>query len=128
MKPIVPIKIFSLNKTSKNVNAVFDSGSYYTIVRTDKLPDNTNIIGEHQFFGTANKKGRLKIIGETILIISIGKKMIKSEVLISDELGSDMLICAQTMQCWDISIINKNGKTKINIEHDMRDPEINAVA
>lgn len=127
MKPIVPITILSLNNTSRSVNAVFDSGSYYTIVRADKLPANTTIIEQHQSFGTANKKSRLKTIGETILIMSIGKKMIKSEALVSEELGSDMLIGAQTMQSWDISILNTKGKTTINIKHDMRDPEINEV-
>ena len=53
--------------------------------------------------------------------------MIEAGVLISPELGSDMLIGAQTMQSWDISIINTKGKTKINVKHDMRDPEINEV-
>ncbi len=127
MKPILPITIFSLNKTSRNVNAVFDSGSFYTIIRADKLPANTTIIPQNTTFGTANKKGRLNVIGQTILIMGIGKKMIQGEVLVSPDLGSDMLIGAGTMQTWDISIINIKGKTKIDIKHDMRDPEINEV-
>lgn len=127
MKPILPIKISSLNGTSKNVNAVFDSGSYYTIIRTDNLPVNTTVIKQHKAFGTANRKASLNIIGQTILVMSIGKKMIQGEVLVSDELGSDMLIGAQTMQSWDILILNTKGKTTITIKHDMRDPEINEV-
>jgi hypothetical protein len=127
MKPIVPVTVFSLNKTSRKVNAVFDSGSYYTIIRVDKLPADTTIIKQESTFGTANKKAKLKIIAETILILGIGKKLIKTHVLVSDELGSDMLIGAQTMQSWDISILNEKGKTKIKIVHDMRDPEINEV-
>ena len=127
MKPIFPITIYSLNKTSQNVNAVFDSGSYYTIIRQDKLPLNTVVIENNKTFRTANKQGNLEIIGETILIFQIGEKMIDDKVLVSADLGSDMLIGAQTMQSWDISIMNIKGKTKINIEHDMRDPEITEV-
>lgn len=53
--------------------------------------------------------------------------MIRDETLVSDEPGSDMLIGAKTMQSWDITIRNSNGKTKVIVKHDMRDPEINAV-
>jgi hypothetical protein len=53
--------------------------------------------------------------------------MIDAQVLVSNELGADMLIGAQTMQSWDISIINTKGNTKINVAHDMRDPEITEV-
>lgn len=127
MKPLLPVKIFSLNKTSNHLNAVFDSGSYYTIIRADKLPRNTTVIKQKVTFRTANKKGNLNIIGQTILTIAIGNKMIQDAVLVSHELGSDMLIGAKTMQSWDISIVNTNGKTKVNVKHDMRDPEITEV-
>lgn len=127
MKPIFPIKITSLNNTSSDVNAVFDSGSFYTIIRNDKLPLNTVILPQITTFRTANKNGGLRVIGQTILIFSIGEKMIQGEVLVSPDLGSEILIGAGLMQTWDISIINKKGKTKIKIEHDMRDPEINEV-
>ncbi|OFY64074.1 MAG: hypothetical protein A3H98_06135 [Bacteroidetes bacterium RIFCSPLOWO2_02_FULL_36_8] len=127
MKPVIPVKIISLNNTTSEVNAVFDTGSYYTIIRTDKLPPDTQIIKNHKTFRTANKQGGLTIFGETILIIQIGKKRVDDKVLVSAELGSEMLIGAKTMQSWDISIINTNGKTKINVAHDMRDPEITEV-
>ena len=127
MKPVYPITVQSLNKTSTNLNAVFDTGSYYTIIRTDQLPAKTLVYPELQTFRTANKKGGLKIIGKTILKMKIGNKMIEDSVLISDELGSDMLIGAKTMQCWDITILNKKGQTTIIVKHDIRDPEINVV-
>jgi len=127
MKPIFPVTVFSLNKTSADLKAVFDSGSFYTIIRADKLPVNTQVINQEISFGTANKKASLKVRGQTILVIKIGEKMVQGEVLVSDELGSDMLIGAGLMQTWDISILNTNGKTKINVTHDMRDPEINEV-
>lgn len=127
MKPILSVNVYSLNQTVKNVNAVFDTGSYYSIIRADQLPAHTLIIPQEKTFGTANKKAKLKIIGVTVLIIGIGTKMIQTEVLVSNELGSDMLIGAQAMQSWDISIRNTNGKTTIFVKHDMRDPEINEV-
>jgi len=127
MKPVFPIKIISLNNTSANLNAVFDSGSFYTIIRADKLPADTTVIRQELTFRTANKGGILQIIGKTILDILIGEKMIETQVLVSSELGSDMLIGAQTMQSWDISIMNSKGKTTINVAHDMRDPEITEV-
>ena len=128
MKPIFPVTIHSLNKkASTNLNAVFDTGSYYTIIRSNLLPPKTIVQPDPQTFKTANKKGGLKITGVTILIMQIGNKMIRDEVLVSDELGSDMLIGAKTMQSWDISIVNKNKQTIIVIKHDMRDPEINVV-
>ena len=127
MKPIFPVTVFSLNKTSADLKAVFDSGSFYTIVRADKLPLNTQVINQEITFGTDNKKASLSVIGQTILVIKIGEKMVQGEVMVSDELGSDMLIGAGLMQTWDISIMNTNGKTQINVKHDMRDPEINEV-
>jgi hypothetical protein len=127
MKPVFPIKIISLNNTSANLNAVFDSGSFYTIIRADKLPADTTVIRQELTFRTAHKGGILQIIGKTILDILIGEKMIETQVLVSSELGSDMLIGAQTMQSWDISIMNSKGKTTINVAHDMRDPEITEV-
>src|ERR1039457_6262764 len=116
MKPVFPVKITSLNKTSTDLNAVFDSGSYYTIIREDRLPLKTAVIPQQITFRTANKKGSLTILGQTILTIGIGKKMIQDAVLVSSELGSDMLIGAKTMQSWDISIINVKGKTKIKVQ------------
>lgn len=127
MKPVIPIKIISLNNTSKDINAVFDTGSFYNILRSDMLPAETMVIPYNQSFRTANKKSSLSITGITNLIIQINDKMIRAEVLISSDLGSEMLLGAGTMQTWDISILNTNGKTKIKVEHDMRDPEITEV-
>ena len=127
MKPLFPVTIMSLNNTSTDLKAVFDSGSFYTIIREDMLPRDTVVIKEEITFRTANKQGGLKVIGQTILKIIIGEKMIQGAVLVSAELGSDMLIGAGLMQSWDISIMNDKGVTKINVAHDMRDPEITEV-
>jgi hypothetical protein len=127
MKPLFPVKVISLNKTSADLNAVFDSDSFYTIIRKDKLPRNATFTPQKLTFRTANKKGRLAIIGQIILTIVIGEKRVQDQVLVSSELGSDMLIGSKTMQSWDISVMNSKGKTKINVAHDMRDPEITEV-
>ncbi|MBI2059133.1 MAG: hypothetical protein HYT87_05115 [Nitrospirae bacterium] len=61
------------------------------------------------------------------LVMTIGEKMIQDDALVSPDLGQDMLVGAGTMQKWDIIIRNRNGKTKVIVGRDMRDPEITEV-
>ncbi|MDI6640770.1 MAG: hypothetical protein QME68_00455, partial [Elusimicrobiota bacterium] len=78
--------------------------------------------------GTAGKRTRVKIIGGTELIVGIGKKMIITHALVSPDLSREMIIGAETMQTWDISIKNHKGKTEVVVKHDMREPDIIEVA
>lgn len=128
-KPIKKITISTLAGTSRDINAVFDSGSYHTLIRQDRLPEGANIDFRTTplIFGTAAQGSKVYIIGSVYLIMSIGEKMIEDAALVSSNMSSDMLIGAKTMQAWDITIKNENGKTEIVIGHDMRDPEITEV-
>lgn len=125
-KPIKEITIITLAEKSTQVKAVFDSGSFYTIIREDKLPADTIIEYRKEpiEFRTAGESGKLKVIGGVLLTITIDEKMIADSALVSPNLAQEMLIGAKTMQGWDISIQNLNGKTEIIVGHDMRDPDI----
>ncbi|MBI5218515.1 MAG: hypothetical protein HY958_06245 [Bacteroidia bacterium] len=127
-KPVFDIEITTPEQKSGKVTAVFDSGAFPTIIRQDKLPP-TQIIKYHnpEIYGGAVQGSKLNVIGCTRLIVEYNNKMISTLVEVAPLLAADMLIGARTMQEWDISIVNKNGKTEINIGHDMRDPELNII-
>lgn len=125
-KPIREITITTLDEKTGSVKAVFDSGSFYSIVREDKVPAGAMIVWRSvpKEFKTAAQGGKLIVTGEIPLVITIGDKMVEDSILVSPHLGQEMLIGAKTMQAWDISIVNENGNTEIVIRHDMRDPDI----
>ena len=110
-------------------NALFDSGSFYTILQKDILPKGTklSIYKTKREFGTADKKGKIEITAIINLVIKIGNKMIETSAYVSPDLSTEFIIGAKTMQSWDITIKNKNGKTTIVVGHDMRDEEITRV-
>ena len=129
-KPIIDITITTLDGKSGQVKAIFDTGSFYTIIRENKVPAGASIVreGALQQFRTAGSGGKLQINGVLpIAKITIGDKKVEDSILVSPDLVSDMLLGAKTMQAWDISIQNKKGKTSISVGHDMRDPEITEV-
>ena len=127
--PILNIEFITPEEKKGKAKALFDSGSFYTILREDKLPKNTKFetYKRKREFGTADKKGKIEITGTTRLIIKIGNKMIEASAFISPDLSTEFIIGAGTMQSWDITIKNKNGKTTVVVGHDMRDEEITRV-
>jgi len=128
-KPILDVEVSSLDDKSSKATAVFDTGSFYTIIRRNKLPKGSPFLKsrKRKYLKTAGKGGRLTVVGATVLRIRIRRRIIRTEVLVSPNLSQEMLIGAGTMQAWDISIQNKNGKTEVNIGHDLRDPQIQQV-
>ena len=128
-KPIHEITIETMENKTNKVNALFDTGSFYTIVREDVLPETKFIFlyENPEIFKTAAKGGEIKIVGKTSLIIEIGNRKIVDDILISSQLSREMIIGTGTMQKWDISVINGNGITNIKVGKDMRDPEITEV-
>ncbi len=129
MKPIQKVIIETLEGNIKTVDALFDSGSFYNIIRRDKLPVTKNIYfyDTPRKFGTAAQNTSLQIIGKTDLIVELDNHRFDDPFLISDSLSRNMIIGAGTMQKWDITIINKKGNTEIKVGRDMRDPEITEV-
>ncbi len=128
-KPILDVTITTHDEKEANVKAVFDTGSFYTILREDCLPQGGAAFRfeSPRQLPTAGRTGGVNITGQTIIIITIGEKMILTRTYISPDLRREMLIGAETMQSWDITIENTNGKTQIRVGHDMRDPEITEV-
>jgi len=127
-KPVFPVIITTVENQTATVNAVFDSGSYPTIIRQDKLPPgqiNNYLIPT--IYRGAVQGSKLEVIGVTRLIVEYNNHQFYVWAEVSPQLSSDMLIGASSMQQWDISITNKNGKTDIHIAHDRRDPELNII-
>lgn len=128
-KPVLEIDFITPEGKKGRARAVLDSGSFYTIIQKSLLPKTTKLITykKRREFGTAGKRGKISVTDTTRLILLIGNKMIDVPAFVSPDLRSDLLIGAEAMQSWDISIRNKNGKTIIHVGHDMRDPEITEI-
>ena len=128
-KPVLDIRFITPEGKKGRAKAVLDSGSFYTIIRKNILPRGTKLITykKRREFGTAGKRGKISVTDTARLILVIGNRMIDVPAFVSPDLRSDLLIGAEAMQSWNISIQNKNGKTTIRVGHDMRDPEITEV-
>ena len=112
-----------------DAEAVFDSGSFFTILRHDKVPAGALVpqMPAPRAFRTAAVGGKLLATGQIVLVITIGDKMVEDSALISSDLAQEMIIGAGTMQKWDISIQNRNGQTSIEVGRDIRDPQITQI-
>jgi hypothetical protein len=128
-KPVVTVTILAAKGKSAVLPAVFDTGSFFTIVRRDCLPAGTAVrpLASPLRLRAATKGSRLKVAGTAELVIQVGRKRIMDDALVSPNLAPKMLIGAKTMQAWDISIRNRNGSTRIVLGRDLRDPEITEV-
>ncbi len=125
-KPVREVTVSTMDERSASLKAVFDTGSFNTIVREDRIPAGATI--ERRLtpleFRTAAQGGKLRVTGVVVLTMAIEDKLIQDDALVSPDLAQDMLIGAKTMQAWDITVQNQNGQTKIIVGHDMRDPDI----
>lgn len=129
-KPILQVTVTTVDEKHKKIPALFDSGSLYTVIRSDCLPSQKAALlyKKPKKFGTAHKKAKVTIVGETALIITIGRKMINTHALVSLDLSREMVIGAETMQVWNITIRNRKGRTKVIVGHDMREPDMREIA
>lgn len=128
-KPVFEISLMTLDEKSGKAEAVFDTGSFYTILREDKVPSGAVVIRRAtplEFRG-ASKGSKLTVTGAIEVVMTIGEKMIEDSTLVSPDLAQEMLVGAKTMQAWDISVINQNGSTSVVVGRDMRDPHITEV-
>lgn len=128
-KPILPIRVTTLDEKTAEVRAVFDTGSFYTIIREDKVPKGASVLRRSTVkeLRAASKGSRVTAVAEVFLVLTIGEKMVEDAALISPDLAQEMLVGAGTMQKWDISIMTTNGKTEVVVARDMRDPDITEV-
>lgn len=123
------VTLIATDQKKKKAPALFDSGSFYTLVRSDCLPSPAAMLHYRaaKKLGTAKKGTQLHVTGTTELIIHIGQRRILAHVLVSPNLAREAIIGAETMQAWDISIRNRNEKTRVVVGRDMRDPDISEV-
>ena len=131
-KPIHNIAIETMEKKVNKVNTLFDTSSFYTIVREDVLPETKFVhwypVSEEFKTVPSTREGKLQIKGVTRLMIEYdNRRIVEGDILISSELNREMIIGAKTMQAWDIGINSKNGHTVVTFGKDMRDPEITEV-
>jgi hypothetical protein len=128
-KPILDVGIETFDGKSGRVRALFDSGAHVTVIREDRVPAGTTIVRRPtpMSLRTAARGGSLQVIGATILVVTIGDRMIQTQALVSPNLSQEMLIGAETMQGWDISIRNGGGHTSVEVGKDLRDPDVQEV-
>ncbi|MFN7972660.1 MAG: hypothetical protein U0166_09985 [Acidobacteriota bacterium] len=128
-KPLRDIVIVSVEELEASVKALFDTGSFYSIVRDDRLPRGAAILRYKtpRTMRAASKGSVLTTEGEITLVLRIGDKQVNDVALVSSSLSQEMIVGAGTMQKWDISIVSTNGHTDVVVGHDMRDPDITEV-
>ena len=125
-KPILDITITTPEEASATVKAVFDSGSFYSILREDKVPPGAFVLKRKvpRTFRTAPSGGQLLATGELPVVLRIGDRRVDDVVLVSPDLAQEMLVGAGTMQKWDIGIVSRDGRTEVVVGRDMRDTDI----
>jgi len=128
-KPVLPVRITNVAGRTVAIPALFDTGSFYTLIREDRLPPGTVVLRYRvpEVLRGAPRGSKLRVIGETGVVIAIGGKRIRDSALVSPDLAREMILGTGTMQKWDITIRNRNGRTRVVVERDMRDPEITEV-
>ncbi|MBI2060940.1 MAG: hypothetical protein HYT87_14325 [Nitrospirae bacterium] len=127
-KPIREVTIQTLDEKVARLRAVVDSGSFYSIIREDRIPPTQTIA--RQTMPTqlrVAQGGQIRVVGEVPLFITLEGRMIRDSALVTPDLVQDMLVGAKTMQAWDISVLNDNGETTVRVGLDMRDPDITEV-
>ena len=127
--PVLDVILTTTEETSVKLKAVFDSGSFYSILREDKVPVGTLVHRNKtpRSFRTASSGSRLSTTGELPVVITIGERKVDDVVLVSADLSQEMLVGAGTMQKWDISLVNRSGRTEVVVGRDMRDPDVTEV-
>ncbi len=128
-KPIRMIKVSARDGKKASVEALIDTGAFYTIIRQDCVPAGAKVnpYKTGELLGTAGKRGHVRAVAETVLVMVVEGHPIRDEVLISPDLKREFILGAKTMQAWDISVKNKNGHTTVHVGRDMNDPDIQAV-
>lgn len=128
-KPVREVEVTTVEEASASVQALLDTGSFFTLIREDRLPAGTQVprYRKPKVFGTAARGGTIEVIGAVHLGVNLEGHPIEVEALVVPALTSEMILGAGAMQMWDISIRNKNGATAVEVGRDLNDPEIQVV-
>ncbi len=127
-KPIVEITVTTPPEKSSRVKAVFDSGSFYSFIREDRVPPGSTVLKrrEPRAFRSASK-GKILATGEVPVILTIGDKEVEDVAFVSADLAPEMVVGVGLMQKWDISIVSRNGRTEVVVGRDMSEPDLDLV-
>lgn len=111
------------------MEAVFDTGSFYTIIRENCIPEGTLILRptKERFLGTAKQGSKIAITGSVHLEIDVNGRPIEGEAFVCPDMTSELIIGAGIMQMWNITTRNVNGQTAIDVGRDRNDPHIQTV-
>jgi len=120
-KPILDVGIETPGGKKGRVRALFDTGAHVSWIRESCVPAGATI--ERGAQGGA----ALEVVGFIVLVVTIGDRMIETHARVSPNLAQEMLVGAETMQGWDISIRNGGGTTTVEVGKDLRDPDVQEV-
>lgn len=128
-KPVIVVSLRTFGGKEGKARAVFDTGSYRSLIREDRLPAGALVDRSPAplELKTAAQGGRTHVVGALVLTITVKDRMIEDEVLVSPDQSQEMLIGAGTMQKWDITIRSDNGHTEVIVGTDLRDPDVQEV-
>lgn len=128
-KPRLQIDVTTSEELTATLTAVFDTGSFDSIIREDRVPPGAVVVRRKtpKALRAAVGGSRLEIIGQIPLVLTIGDKRVEDAVLVAPKLAQEMLVGAKTMQAWDINVFTTNGDTKVEVGTDMRGPDVTEV-
>ena len=128
-KPIMMVELKTFDGKVGRVRALFDTGSYRTLIREDCLPAGAIVVPAmpERELRTAAKGGRLRVTGGVILSVGVNGRFFEGEVLVSPDLNQELLVGAEMMQAWDISVRNHNGSTEVVVGRHLGDPDVQEV-
>jgi len=100
------------SKGEKKVNALFDRGATYSIVRKDIAEKITFIdsLPKLMEFGTASKEKKIIIKLRTSMDFYIDDTRFSDEFLVTDEIEEEVIIGAKTMQSWRFKLDSENER------------------
>ena len=78
-KPIRTIKVKTMDGKKTVVEALINTGSFYTIIRQDRVPSGAKVISysKPEKLGTAKKSGQVRVVASAEMIIEIEGRPIK---------------------------------------------------
>lgn len=128
-KPVRQSVITTMEGLKGEVSALFDTGSFLSLIREDKLPEGTLVLRlkEPKMFGTADTGGQFTATSAVELEVHVENHDIFVPAFVAPNLSAEMIIGAGVMQMWDITIKNDNGQTTIHIGRDVNDPDTQSV-
>ncbi len=105
------------DKDKKDVNILFDSGATHSVIRKDIAEElfSINRFTEPEEVGTAKKGGRMQSIGTVAFHTRLDNCEITDQALVVDELRSEMIIGASTLQKYEIKMLFDGDNPRLDL-------------